>query len=399
MRERLYIPIPAGLDQHRQLSGRLVPLFSIFAVLLLLTGCEQKPSADSSNSKNTNHSEPAAIVVSKIEQPLVVSNSSARSATSAPPAHYPNTNLISRPAGDSTPAPAQTNVSLVFPRPPVNTLELQVALVRSGISCGSIDGLLGPQTRSALEAFQKAHALRVSGSLDDTTRSVLILQSNALSTYLVKAADLARLQSLSETWVGKSRQTALDYTNIVELVAEKSKAHPKLLKELNPNVQWESLKEGDAVTVPAAEYPTPTRKAALVRIALAQRTLEVFDSEDKLLAHFPCSIARMAEKRPVGELHVTVVAPNPNYTFDPALFPESPEARTLTTKLVIPPGPNNPVGTVWIGLDRPGYGIHGTPNPEQVGRTESHGCFRLANWNAEYLLTMVTIGTTISVEP
>jgi lipoprotein-anchoring transpeptidase ErfK/SrfK len=228
---------------------------------------------------------------------------------------------------------------------------------------------------------------------------VLILQSNALSTYLVKAADLARLQSLSETWVGKSRQTALDYTNIVELVAEKSKAHPKLLKELNPNVQWESLKEGDAVTVPAAEYPTPTRKAALVRIALAQRTLEVFDSEDKLLAHFPCSIARMAEKRPVGELHVTVVAPNPNYTFDPALFPESPEARTLTTKLVIPPGPNNPVGTVWIGLDRPGYGIHGTPNPEQVGRTESHGCFRLANWNAEYLLTMVTIGTTISVEP
>jgi lipoprotein-anchoring transpeptidase ErfK/SrfK len=93
------------------------------------------------------------------------------------------------------------------------------------------------------------------------------------------------------------------------------------------------------------------------------------------------------------------VAPNPNYTFDPAVFPESPEARALGRKLILPPGPNNPVGVAWIGLDKSGYGIHGTPKPEDVGRTESHGCFRLANWNAELLLKMVGVGTPVLVEP
>jgi lipoprotein-anchoring transpeptidase ErfK/SrfK len=134
-------------------------------------------------------------------------------------------------------------------------------------------------------------------------------------------------------------------------------------------------------------------------IRLADRVLEAFDPQTNLLAHFPCSIAQSFDKRPVGELHVQSIAPNPNYTFDPNGFPESAEARELRTKLLLPPGPNNPVGVAWIGLDKPGYGIHGTPNPEQVGRTESHGCFRLANWNAEYLVRMATVGMTVRVEP
>jgi lipoprotein-anchoring transpeptidase ErfK/SrfK len=93
------------------------------------------------------------------------------------------------------------------------------------------------------------------------------------------------------------------------------------------------------------------------------------------------------------------IAPDPNYTFDPSLFPESAEARRLSTRLVLPPGPNNPVGVAWVGLDKPGYGIHGTPIPEQVGRTESHGCFRLTNWNAERLLQMVWVGLPVQVTP
>ena len=140
-------------------------------------------------------------------------------------------------------------------------------------------------------------------------------------------------------------------------------------------------------------------KAAFILISLAQRHLEAFDANTNLLAHFPCSIAAKFEKRPVGELHVTAIAPNPDYTFNPEVFPESEEARQLKTKLIIPPGPNNPVGTAWISLDRPGYGMHGTPNPEQVGRTESHGCFRLANWNAEYLIKLVWVGMPVTVAP
>ena len=156
---------------------------------------------------------------------------------------------------------------------------------------------------------------------------------------------------------------------------------------------------------PARKCKSPTRpipNRATRRpgvISLGEKKLEAFDTNTNLLVHFPCSIAARVEKRPAGELHVTAIAPNPNYTFDPAVFPESEEARQLNMKLVLPPGPNNPVGVAWISLDKPGYGIHGTPNPEQVGRTESHGCFRLANWNAEYLVKLVWIGMPVYVEP
>jgi lipoprotein-anchoring transpeptidase ErfK/SrfK len=130
--------------------------------------------------------------------------------------------------------------------------------------------------------------------------------------------------------------------------------------------------------------------------------LEAFDAADNVIAHFPVSIGATAEKQPAGELHITTAAADPNFTFDPAVFPESPEARELREqgrKLILPPGPNNPVGIAWIGLDRPGYGIHGTPSPERVGRAESHGCFRLANWDARTLLSIVRVGIPVQIEP
>jgi len=131
---------------------------------------------------------------------------------------------------------------------------------------------------------------------------------------------------------------------------------------------------------------------------LASKTLEAFDASTNLLAHFPCSFARDVSKRPVGQLRVAVIVPNPDYRFDPSIFPESAEARQMKRMVMIPPGPNNPVGTAWIGLNKPGYGIHGTPHPEEVGRTESHGCFRLSNWDAEYLSQLVAVGTPVNID-
>jgi lipoprotein-anchoring transpeptidase ErfK/SrfK len=280
-----------------------------------------------------------------------------------------------------------------------NVLEAQIALARDAISAGSIDGLIGAQTRSALRAFQRKTQLPETGDLDATTRQRLFLTNPPHTTYTVTSNDLARLQPLSPTWLGKSRQSALEYESLLELVAEKSQAHPSLLRQLNPGVVWTNVPCDTILKVPDIPCPGIETKAAFLTIGLSEKVLEVFDAATNLLAHFPCSIARRVEKRPVGELHVAVVAPNPNYTFDPEVFPESAEARELNTKLVLPPGPNNPVGVAWIGLDLPGYGIHGTPNPEQVGRTESHGCFRLANWNAELLLRLVKVGTPVYVEP
>lgn len=286
-----------------------------------------------------------------------------------------------------------------FPRLPQNTFEAQVALVRRAISPGSLDGVLGPQTRAALQAFQRSAGLPLTGMLDKETRARLTLDTAPLTGYRVGSNDLAQLQPVADTWLGKSRQSALDYETILELVAEKTHSHPGYIRTLNPGVDWVHVAPGTELRVPNAMYPEPVERAAFVRIFLAARTLEVFGANSNLLAHFPCSIAQQVEKRPVGKLHVAAIAPNPNYTFNPEVFPESAEAQAIGRKLILPPGPNNPVGVAWISLDRPGYGIHGTPSPEQIGRTESHGCFRLANWNAEHLLKLVSVGTAVFVEP
>jgi len=267
------------------------------------------------------------------------------------------------------------------------------------MSSGSIDGVMGSQTRAALAAFQRANTLAITGELDAPTRVALALDSEPLTTYTVTSNDLARLQPLSKTWLGKSQQSALDYETVLELVAERGHASPNLIRRLNPSVNWTSVTAQTQVRIPDDDYPSPSDKAAFIVIRLAERRLQAFDANTNLLAHFPCSIAARFEKRPVGELRVTAIADKPDYTFNPEVFPESEEARQLQTKLILPPGPNNPVGTAWISLDRPGYGMHGTPSPEQVGRTESHGCFRLANWNANYLVKLVWVGMPVWVEP
>ena len=286
-----------------------------------------------------------------------------------------------------------------FPHAARTVFEAQIALVRRGISPGSIDGVSGSQTRIAVSVFQETENLPATGLLDTQTIARLSLRLPPLTNYVVSTNDLAGLQPLGKTWLAKSQQSTLAYETELELAAEKGHAHPGLIRQLNPNVNWTNPVAGTVVKIPDANYPSPTNKAAFVTIHLGGKYLEAFDEETNLLVHFPCSIAARVEKRPNGELHVTTIAPNPDYTFDPELFPESPEARQLNRKLKLPPGPNNPVGVAWIGLDRTGYGIHGTPNPEQIGRTESHGCFRLANWDAEYLSQLVWIGMPVQVEP
>ena len=289
--------------------------------------------------------------------------------------------------------------SAEFPHAVRDVMEAQIALARRAISPGSLDAAMGSQTRAAISAFQRSQKLFPSGSLDTNTRPRLTLAMPMLTTYTVTTNDLARLQPLGKTWLEKSQQSALNCETELELVAEQGHANPALIRQLNPHVNWSGIAAGTVLKIPDVNYPEPDDKAALVVIHLSQRFLEAFDEHTNLLAHFPCSIAAKVEKRPVGELHVIVIAPDPNYTVNPELFPESAELQAIGHKLILPPGPNNPVGVAWIGLDRPGYGMHGTPVPEQVGRTESHGCFRLANWDAAYLIKLVWIGMPVRVEP
>lgn len=296
-------------------------------------------------------------------------------------------------------APAEESGATFEPRSPANLLEAQIELHRRGFSCGSIDGVRGTQTAAALRAFQRSQQLKETGELDKLTREALQLTEEPLGEHTLTAEELSSLHAVPDTWVGKSELERLGYATALEIVAERHRSNPKLIRQLNPDVNWDDLLPGAVLKVPNIGTVLLEGRAALLHVRLAERELEVTDPDGKLIAHFPVSIAKMVEKRPVGQLTIKVIIPDPNYTFDPAVFPESAEAQTLDHKLILSPGPNNPVGVAWIGLDRPGYGIHGTPEPEKVGRTESHGCFRLANWDARTLLALVEVGLPVLVEP
>lgn len=284
--------------------------------------------------------------------------------------------------------------------PPATTiLEAQVELHRRGFSCGPIDGVAGPQTAGALRAFQRAEGLRESGLLDAATRDRLRLSAPALRAHTVTVDDLAGLRPVPATWLEKSQEPDLAHATALERLAERHRASATCLRLLNPGVEWDALAPGTEIAVPAAEPVALAGRAAQIAIRLGARELAALDADGRVLLHCPVSIARKVEKRPTGELRVTVVVRDPNYTFDPEVFPESEEGRELGRRLILPPGPNNPVGLAWIGLDLPGYGLHGTPDPEKVGRTESHGCFRLANWDALALLELVRVGLVVRVEP
>lgn len=319
----------------------------------------------------------------------------------SPPARVPTN---TGPVAPGIPLPATESgtppsVPTYPPRPVEDTFEAQVALAARGISSGAIDGAPGYQTRAALRAFQRASGLPVTGALDPATRLRLMLAAPPFATYVVQPADLARLLPVSPTWLGKSRQPRLDFSSVLELVAEQHRAHPALVRKLNPGVDWNRVAPGLALQVPAVPPPEIRGRVAFIRIGLQDRVLSGYDPRTNLLLHFPCSIGARLEKRPVGRLVIVSTVLDPTYTFNPAVFPESAEARRLGRKLTLPPGPNSPVGVAWIGLDRPGYGIHGTPRPEDVGRTESHGCFRLANWDAALLARLVSPGLPVYVGP
>lgn len=285
------------------------------------------------------------------------------------------------------------------PRAIDTSLELQVALARSGFSPGSIDGSIGLQTRQALTAFQRAHQLPPTSEYDASTQTQLKIRDPVFAYIELTEADFAKIDPPPISWRDRGERDRMAYHSILEMVAEKSQSDPDLIVKLNPELDWDALAAGQRIKVPHISRPILKEKAEHIRIFLSARTLQAIDAQGRTVFHAPVSIARQVDKRPSGKLTVAVRVENPNYTFNPAILSATAAREGITEKFIIQPGPNNPVGSVWIGLNLPSYGIHGTPGPEQVGRTESSGCFRLANWNAEILLGLVHDGMSVFVEP
>ncbi|OGT59704.1 MAG: peptidoglycan-binding protein [Gammaproteobacteria bacterium RIFCSPHIGHO2_12_FULL_63_22] len=283
------------------------------------------------------------------------------------------------------------SVMAAAPAPADTTLRAQVLLDRAYFSPGEIDGAAGSNLRRALNGFQANRGLSVTGELDAATWTALNTDAAPeLETYTIDATDVAGpFKAIPIDMMKKSKLPALGYTSALEGLAEKFHASPALLKKLNPGKDLS--RAGEEIVVPAVTPTAPLPAAAKVVVDKSDSTVSLQDAAGKTIAQFPASTGSEHDPLPVGEWKIQGVARDPVFHYNPALFWDANESHA---KAKIPAGPNNPVGVVWVDLSKEHYGIHGTPEPSRIGKTQSHGCIRLTNWTALVLAKAVSPGMT-----
>ncbi|MDZ4816776.1 MAG: L,D-transpeptidase family protein [Verrucomicrobiota bacterium] len=280
-------------------------------------------------------------------------------------------------------------------------IAVQTLLDRNNFSVGQIDGSTGGKTTAAVKAWQTKSQLPVTGQIDDATLQSLGDPSMVFTTYTVTAEDGADLAQVPKTWKGKSEQKQLGYETVLEKLSERFHLSEKALKKLNVAAKWPTPAVGTVLTVPsvgpASGAPVSVAVSAL-EINQKDKTVTLRDTAGGVIGMFPCTIAKQKGKQLTGEHQIVNIVRNPDYTFDPELFKnDSEEAKGMKEKLTIPAGANGPVGTTWIGLNKDGFGIHGTPNPELIGKAASHGCIRLTNWDAEKVAGLSAKGMPVRI--
>jgi lipoprotein-anchoring transpeptidase ErfK/SrfK len=290
-------------------------------------------------------------------------------------------------------APSARQRSPLSPRE-THALTLQVTLDRAGFSPGEIDARLGVNTLHASDAFRRAGGNPDAQTVAPTTR------------YTITNEDAAGpfTPAIPKELPEQAHLDALDYRDIVEALGEKFHVSPALLKRMNPGA---AFKAGGEITVPnvadavqpvgpprgGRPAPDPAQPAnTLVTVSKAESALTITDGEGHVLFYAPVTTGSEHDPLPIGNWTVTGVQRNPKFHYNPELFWD---AEPSHSKATIPPGPNNPVGVVWIDISKPHYGIHGTPEPGAIGHTESHGCVRLTNWDALKAASLVRPGTRV----
>lgn len=290
-------------------------------------------------------------------------------------------------------------------------LGVQIALDRAGFSPGEIDGQAGPKTRLALSEFQKTSSLQPSGVVNEETLAALRVSAEPLVNYTITQQDVAGpfIDKMPRDMMDASKLPSLGYTSAVEALAEKFHSSPALMRKLNPGAAWAP---GEVIKVPDVEpFELPSKnqkpaagvkatagaKPAAVEVILSGTTksLIVRDAGGKTLMHAPVTVGSEKDPLPIGEWKVVGVSWTPVFNYNPDLFWD---ADPKHAKAKIPSGPNNPVGVVWVDISKEHFGLHGTPEPSTIGRTESHGCVRLTNWDAAKLGRLVSVGTRVTIQ-
>ena len=312
-------------------------------------------------------------------------------AQDAKPATAPTTPPAATPTQAVTPATASATQADVALSP---QLEAQVLLERAWYSPGEIDGEWGSKSRKALAGFQLARGLAASGELDDATWAELRKAgAPVLVDYTITEADVAGPYAPTpSSMLAKSKLKAIPFQSLAEALGEMFHASPKLLAALNPGVPLDVA--GGTMRVPNVRDIAPMPTAAKIEVDKSDAALRLLDASGKAYAQFPITSGTAKFPLPIGDWTIKSVDANPWYNYDPALIVG---ARKGDRKAKLPPGPNGPVGTMWMALSKPHYGIHGTPEPGLIGRTQSSGCVRLTNWSASAVAAASAVGLTVSM--
>ncbi len=273
--------------------------------------------------------------------------------------------------------------------PDAGIVRLQVLLDRAGSSPGALDGFAGDNVRKAVRAFEAMLGLPVDGILDPDLLARIETPDPVVGRYTITGEDAEDITGPTPSdYAEMAKMEFLGYATVAEKLAEHFHMDIDLLEALNPGKEFVP---GEEIQV-AAYGPDIEGKVARIEADKELRQVRAYDAQDKLLAAYPATIGSEDNPSPSGTHLVDVVVQMPNYTYNPKINFQQGDNKDILT---IPPGPNGPVGSVWIDLTEPTFGIHGTPEPTKIDKTGSHGCIRLTNWDAEELSHMVAKGTPV----
>ena len=273
-------------------------------------------------------------------------------------------------------------------------LRAQILLDRAHFSAGEIDGRCGPNMANTVKAYQASHNLPAGGVMNRDTWAALNTDTlPALITYTIARNDvLGPFYSIPADMLEEATLPALGYSSAAEELGERFHISPTLLQDLNPATRLDTA--GTQILVPNVDRTPITAQPSMIVVRKSCRCVEALDAQNQVIAHYPATMGSSHDPLPAGDWKISKPIWNPVFYYNAELFWD---ANEKNAKAKIKPGPNNPVGVVWIGLSKEHYGIHGTPEPSAIGRTQSHGCIRLTNWDATELATMVKPGMTASL--